>query len=138
MKKYERPSVTVMEEKAEGVFASSNCYTVTWNIHQSTELGRETYRIQFDADHNASDNHHSTGQVLTINFNQPVSYVSSSGSLVGGDGTSTLSIAYGGYHNNEVDHIGLGNLTVAGDNGVAILSATCNCNHTCDQHDGLN
>lgn len=142
MKDYVKPIVLANEELAEGVYAASgdggnggDCYTVTAYIHQTPEEGRGDFRIQVDGVHNA-ESHHSTGQVLILYFNQAVSYVSSNGSLAGGDGTSELRISYN-YHNNQYDNIGLGDVVVTSDAGLAVTGAQLQCNYTCDQHDGL-
>lgn len=148
MKKYERPVVMVNEELAEGVYAASgtgsaSCYTVRCNIVQKPETGRETYKIQFNADHNATD-HHSTGQVMTINFNVPVEFVSMRS---GGEGTATYKSGSGTttlvidttYHNNNPEYgIGLGELEVK-TNGAELttVTASLSCNYTCGKHDSL-
>lgn len=133
MKTYERPIVLVNEELAEGVYAASgaDCFTVTAVITQKPETGRETYCIQVNARHNASDNHHSANQVLTLAFNQPVTYSSSNGTLAGGDGTASLSIAYK-YHQNGGDNIGLGDVYVKSADGLAVTGAVLTCDHKCD------
>ena len=104
---------------AEGVFTASgaDCYECFAYIHQTPELGRETYVIQFNAKHVAKDGHSSDNhQQLVITFNQPVKYSSSNGQLKSGDGTCTLTIDYA-YWNNPSDNIGLGDLSVeSGDN----------------------
>lgn len=139
MKNYERPIVIPTEELAEGVYAASgsvvgsDCYTVTAYIHQTPEIGRGDFRIQVNGVHAASDNHHSGKQVLTISFNQPVTYKSSNGTLVGGNGTSAIKIAYE-YHNNGNDNIGLGDVVVESDTGLAITGSMLECNYDCGQH----
>ena len=40
MAKYEKPMVIANDELAEGVFAASGCYTVTWKKHQDNQEGR--------------------------------------------------------------------------------------------------
>lgn len=140
MKNYVKPVVLANEALAEGVYAASGgeffdgCYRTEAEIKQRPETGRETYVIQFDAWHET--NHDSTHQRLIITFNQPVTYVWSSGTLKEGDGTSTLKIDYD-YHNNTTDKIGLGNLEVKSADGLTILGTTLQCNYTCDQHDHL-
>ena len=62
-------------------------------------------------------------QTLTISFNQNVTYSSSQGNLVSGDGTNTLVIDYG-YHNNPTDNIGLGDLVVEAGDGLEITSVS--------------
>lgn len=136
MQKYEKPIVIATEDLAEGVYAASgdkNCYTVTTNIHQKPEIGRGDYRIQVNGGHAADDNHHSGEQILTLQFNQPVTYSGSNGQYVGGSGTSTIQIKYN-YHNNGVDSIGLGDVIVVANAGLDILSASLACNHNCGQH----
>lgn len=134
MEKYEMPVVEIVDEVSEGVYlASGDCYTVNAVITQTPQLGRGDYRIQVVGAHNASDGHHSGAQVLTLSFNQPVTYVSSGGSLAGGDGTSAISISYG-YHNNAQDNVGLGDVVVQADSGLAITGAQLSCNYDCGQH----
>ncbi len=134
MRNYEKPIVLRNDELAEGVYlASGDCYTVSYRIHQKPETGRGDFRIQFDAVHAAADGHHSGEQVLVITFNQAVTYVSSNGTLESGDGTSTLRIDYS-YHNNASDNIGLGDLVVTADAGLAVTGALLECNHDCGQH----
>ncbi|MCH5342950.1 MAG: hypothetical protein J1E64_02845 [Acetatifactor sp.] len=146
MKNYEKPIVLMNDEVSEGVYAASgagaggDCYTVTAYIHQKPETGREDYRIQVDATHAAKDLHHSTEQVLTLYFNQPVTFSfcsDSNATLSGGNGTSALDITYN-YHNNANDHIGLGDVVVTSADGLAVTGAVLKCNYTCEQHSGLN
>ncbi len=118
---YVKPMILDSDEIAEGVFMASGsspaCYSVGAYIHQAPEEGRDDYRIQLDAHHNAD--HGNSKQVLTISFNQPVTYCWSGGSLIGGDGTNTLQIAYY-YYQNPVDNIGLGELVVKSGEGLTI------------------
>lgn len=141
---YEKPVALANEELMEGVYMTSgdttgsDCYTVTAHIHQPPETGREDYRIQVDAVHNAE--HHGTHQTLVISFNQPVNFSFCSdahASLAGGDGTSTLQIDYD-YHANFTENHGLGDLVVTSNDGLAITGAQMICNKKCNQHDHLN
>lgn len=139
-KSYAKPIVLVNTGLAEGIYAASgddggwgkDCYTCVGRIHQKPETGRETYVIQFDASHNATD-HHSGKQQLHISFNQPVTFVRAQGTLEGGDGTNTLIIGYS-YHNNQVDSIGLGDLEVKSAAGLSITGCVLYCNRDCGQH----
>lgn len=141
MKKYVKPVVLATEELAEGIYTASgdvaangaDCYTVSTYIHQAPETGRGDYRIQVDAEHRAGDSHHSGEQHLFLYFNQPVTYSSSNGSLVGGDNTSTIEIKYT-YHSNGYDDIGLGDVYVQSEVGLAVTGAKLTCNHDCGQH----
>lgn len=134
MKNYVKPVVLDNEEVFEGVYAASgDCYTVTTSMHQEPQEGRIDYRIQVNGTHNAADDHHSGEQVLTLSFNMPVSYVSSNGSLIAGDGTSSIQIRYS-YHNNGVDNIGLGDVVVSSSDGLGITGAVLSCNYDCGQH----
>ena len=123
MKNYEKPVVLMNENLAEGVYAESGqaCYTTTGYIHQVPETGRGDYRIQVNGVHSAD--HYCEAQVLHISFNMPVTYKSSNGSLAGGNGTSSLDINYS-YHNNENDNIGLGDLVVEADSGLAVTGVS--------------
>ena len=123
MKTYEKPVVLMNEDMAEGVFADSGdaCYTTTAYIHQVPEPGREDYRIQVNGRHDAD--HTCEGQILKLSFNQAVNYVSSQGSLVSGSGTATIEIKYT-YHNNPSDNIGLGDVVVTSEPGLAVTGAS--------------
>ena len=44
MTDYKKPVVVGCDDVAEGVYAASGCYTVTTNIHQRPEFGREIGR----------------------------------------------------------------------------------------------
>lgn len=138
MTNYEKPIVLANEEIAEGVYAASgagggDCYTVSAYIHQAPEIGRGDFRIQVDGVHAAGDGHHSGVQVLTLYFNQAVTYKGSNGGLSGGDGTSSISISYA-YHNNAYDNIGLGDVIVEADAGLSVTGAVLSCNYNCGQH----
>ena len=141
MKTYVKPVVLAAEELAEGVYTASgstaaggaDCYEVSAYIHQTPETGRKDYRIQVNAKHAATDNHHSGVQTLHLSFNQPVTYVSSNGTLAGGDGTNTIDIKYT-YHNNAYDNIGLGDVVVESASGLSISGAVLDCNYDCGQH----
>lgn len=119
MVKYSKPMVIVDQGLAEGVYAASGtgCYTVTAKIHQTPQIGRGDYRIQVDGQHHAD--HTKEAQTLTISFNQPVTYSSSSGTLAGAATGTTLTINYT-YHQNPNDNIGLGDLVVVSDLGLSI------------------
>lgn len=142
MKKYEKPLLAANEGLAEGVYAASgdagsgnndDCYRVTASIHQKPETGRNDYRIQVDGAHAAADGHHSGEQHLFLSFNQSVTYSSSNGELVSGDGTSCIEIKYN-YHNNGNDNIGLGDVVVKSEAGLSVAKAVLTCNHDCGQH----
>lgn len=139
MKDYIKPIILANEDLAEGVYAASgmasgnDCYTVTAYIHQTPETGRGDFRIQVNGVHQAGDGHHSGKQTLVLYFNQEVTYKGSNGSLVGGDGTSSISIDYS-YHNNGNDNIGLGDVIVESNTGLAVTCAQLICNHDCGQH----
>ena len=118
---YTKPLVLTNDDMAEGVYAASGCYTATAYIHQTPETGRGDYRIQVNGKHDAD--HTNETQWLHISFNQPVEYISSNGALESGSGTSTLVIRYS-YHQNPTDNIGLGDLVVKADAGLAVTSVS--------------
>ena len=62
-------------------------------------------------------------QVLTISFNQNVTYVSGGAGLSSGDGTPTLTIRLS-YHQNPTDNIGFGDLVVTSDAGLSITGVS--------------
>ena len=121
---YNKPVILTNEDMAEGVYAASGdngCYTANAYIHQTPETGRGDYRIQVNGQHHAD--HTKEQQWLHITFNMPVTYKSSQGTLESGDGTSTLVITYH-YHQNPTDNIGLGDLVVEADAGLAVKSVS--------------
>lgn len=131
-KKYEKPIIEVTEDFFEGVYAASGCYFVTATITQIPENGRGDYRIQVNGAHNASDSHHSSEQILTIVFNNPVIYKSSNGE----DAGSNLNVVHirFGYHSNGVEGVGLGDVIVEADPGLSIISTNLSCNKDCGIH----
>ena len=121
MSNYKKPVISIDNGLAEGVYAASGCYSTTAYIHQTPRTGRGDYRIQVNAKH--SSDHTKESQILTISFNQNVTYVSGGASLVSGNGTTTLIINLG-YHQNPNDNIGFGDLVVTSDAGLSITSAS--------------
>ena len=123
MKQYSKPVVSVDNGLAEGVYAASGagCYEASAYIHQTPQTGRGDYRIQVNGRHNAD--HTKESQVLTISFNQNVTYVSGGAGLISGDGTPTLTIRLS-YHQNPTDNIGLGDLVVTSDAGLSIAGVS--------------
>lgn len=119
MKKYSKPTILVNDEYSEGVYAASGCYTVTASIRQDNQTGRTDYRIQVNGKH-GSDHTPRGEQTLTVSFNMPVEYKSSSGSpqVLGG---TTIVVKYN-YHQNPTDNIGLGDLVVTAEQGLQITS----------------
>ena len=126
MKQYSKPVVSVDNGMAEGVYAASGagCYSASAYIHQTPQTGRGDYRIQVDGDHHAD--HTKTAQILTISFNQPVTYKYCNGngaSLASGNGSTTLVINLG-YYQNPTDHIGIGDFVVESESGLAITGVS--------------
>ena len=123
MKKYSKPVISIDTGMAEGIYAASGdgCYTTTAYIHQTPETGRGDYRIQVKGKHNAD--HTKEAQILTISFNQNVTYVSGGAGLISGDGTPTLMVKLA-YHQNPSDNIGFGDLTVTSEAGLAITGVS--------------
>lgn len=116
MKKYEKPFLAV-QEKSEGIYMASGCYTTTAYITQKPQLGRGDYHIQVNGKHSAD--HTKNAQILTISFNMPVEYVSSNGNLIYCNG-NVLQIKFA-YHQNPSDNIGFGDLVIKADGGLEIL-----------------
>lgn len=126
MKGYEKPVVLVNEELSEGVYAASGCYTVEASLHQELQNGRGDYRIQVNGKH--TSDHTCDKQTLTVSFNMPVEYKSSTGTLVSAGTGTTIVVEYS-YWNNPTDNIGLGDLVVVADPGLAITSIKLTDNH---------
>lgn len=138
MTNYEKPVVLANDDVAEGVYAASGCYTVSAYITQRPEVGRETYCVHLDAVHMAE--HHSTQQVVDLSFNQSVDFewCNAADCTCSGSGTSTLTLTFG-YHANDTENHGLGDVYVKSGDGLAVAGVECTfCNGVCDQHDGLN
>lgn len=123
MKKYSKPVVSIDNGLAEGVYAASGagCYDASAYIHQTPETGRGDYRIQVNGKHDAD--HTRESQILTISFNQNVTYVSGGVGLISGNGTPTLKVKLG-YHQNPTDNIGFGDLVVKSEPGLAITGVS--------------
>ena len=123
MKQYSKPVVSIDNGLAEGVYAASGagCYKASAYIHQTPQTGRGDYRIQLNGKHDAD--HTREAQVLTISFNQNVTYVSGGAGVIDGNGTPTLRVKLG-YHQNPSDNIGLGDLFVTSDAGLAITGVS--------------
>ena len=119
MKKYSKPTILVNDEYSEGVYAASGCYTVTASIHQDNQTGRTDYRIQVNGKHDSD--HTRDAQTLTVSFNMPVEYKTSSGTLQGASVGTTIVVKYN-YHQNPTDNIGLGDLVVSAEQGLQITS----------------
>ena len=118
---YNKPMIFGTNDLAEGVYAASGCYTASANIHQKPETGRGDYRIQVNGKHDAD--HTKETQWLHITFNMSVEYSSSQGTLESGNDTNTLTIRYS-YHQNPTDNIGLGDLIVTADAGLAVTAVS--------------
>lgn len=136
MKDYVKPMVINSEEVAESVYmaSGSDCYSVTARFTQFPQLGNEVYIMQIDATHDAS--HHSTGQVLTLTFNQAVEFIGCTGAgahQISGTAANVIKIGYT-YHNNNSEAIGLGSLTVKSGSGLAVPTCSLSCNKTCEEH----
>ena len=124
MMNYSKPVISVDSGLAESVYMASGsdgCYEATAYIHQTPETGRGDYRIQVNGKHKAD--HTREAQVLTISFNQNVTYVSGGAGLISGNGTTTLNVRLS-YHQNPNDNIGFGDLVVTSDPGLAITSVS--------------
>ena len=122
MRQYVKPIAVVNSNLAEGVYAASGCYTATAYIHQTPDGGGSgTYRIQVNGKHDAD--HTKEAQTLTIAFNQNVKYGSSNGTLASAETGTTLVINYS-YHQNPTDNIGLGDLVVTSDAGLAVTGVS--------------
>ena len=92
---------------------------MTASIRQDNQIGRTDYRIQVDGKHDS--NHTRDAQTLTVSFNMPVEYKSSSGTLQGASVGTTIVVKYN-YHQNPTDNIGLGDLVVSAEQGLQITS----------------
>lgn len=123
MSKYVKPVVEIDNGMAEGVYAASGsaCYDASAYIHQTPETGRGDYRIQVNGQHHSD--HTKEAQVLTISFNQNVTYASGGAGLISGNGTTTLKVKLS-YHQNPNDTIGFGDLIVTADTGLAITGVS--------------
>ncbi len=133
MKKvYEKPMILTNDDLSEGIYMASGvgsaCYTAWGRIEQTPSTGRGNYVLRLDGKHAATDGHTNDAQTVTVSFNQPVTYVSSSGTLVSGSGTSTIVLNYT-YHQNSNDNIGLGNMTVESDAGLALVGVIISDGH---------
>lgn len=121
MSNYSKPVISIDDGMAEGVYTASGCYTAQAYIHQTPETGRGDYRIQVNGQHKSD--HTKEAQVLTISFNQNVTYKSGGAGLISGDGTTTLKVKLS-YHQNPTDNIGFGDLIVTSEPGLTITGVS--------------
>lgn len=126
MKNYVQPVVLDNEEMFEGVYTASgaggDCYTATAYIHQTPELGRNSFCVQANAEHAAANGHHSGAQILTLTFDKAVTYQSCSSANatpVVSSGT-IIKISYN-YHANATENHGLGDIYVTTNDGSETL-----------------
>ena len=77
--------------------------------------------FQVDGKHDAD--HTKDAQTLTITFNHDVTYKSSNGTLASAETGTTLVINYT-YHQNPTDNIGLGDVVVTSEPGLAITGVS--------------
>ena len=120
----EKISFTYENQVVAASSPDGGCYTVSAYIHQVPETGRGDFRIQVNAQHSAS--HSCSQQTLYISFNQPVTYKWCNGSgayCISGDGTTTLAVGLS-YWNNPTDSIGIGDLVVESEAGLAITGCS--------------
>ena len=130
MKTYVKPIVLANEELAEGVYAASgagvgggDCYNVSAYVHQTPELGRNSFCVQANAEHAAADGHHSGTQILTLTFEKAVTYQSCSSAYATplvSSGT-TIKISFN-YHANALEYHGLGDIYVTTNDGTETLA----------------
>ncbi len=117
---YNKPLILTNDDMAEGVYAASGCFTVTWNIHQRPEVGRGDYRIQVNAKHSAS--HTCTEQYLTITFNQTVTFKECGAASIDGSASGTVIRLTRRNFANGNDNIGFGDVVVESDAWLSVIS----------------
>jgi hypothetical protein len=141
MKNYEKPIAFADENYAEGIFMASgegsDCYTVSATRTQTPRTGFERYVFQVNAQHHADPTHTTNEQELVITFNYPVTYYSSGGTYLAGNGTNTLHIKYSNFHNAS-DNFGVGDVSVTSDEpanlAVTSIYLLCGGNGTLHSH----
>ena len=141
MRKYEKPSIIIVEELAEGVYAASgsDCMSVKAYISQERSKTKEgMYAVWVESNHDGSlyrgDGHAASGITVTLYFNQPVTcdgsyYQGESGtsySVSGGNGTSTLTLAFSGDTANAGTKF-WGQIYISSEPGLALTSSTITC-----------
>lgn len=126
MAKYERPVIMEASDLAEAVYMASgdvnfssddghDCYVGKAHIHQDDVPG--VFKIQVDCKH--QDVRPCRSQTLVINFNMPVQYRFSQGRYNLRSTATCLMLDYD-YWNNAHDNIGLGDIYVKSELGLAI------------------
>lgn len=125
MKNYERPMATVVDELAEGVYASSGsgCFTTTCRFDGAAEyLGAENlykYRVQVDATHNSD--HTGTECRVRFTFNEAVTLYqqmdSSTSSVPVGASATVFEFSRANlFYNPGPEFVGLGSIVVTTTN----------------------
>lgn len=125
---YNKPMILTNSDLAEGVYAASGCFTVTWNMHQRPETGRGDYRIQVNAQHSAS--HTCSEQYLVITFNQPVVFKECGAAIIDSSTSGTSLRLVRRNHCNGNDNIGFGDVVVESDPGLEVVSMVVTDNGT--------
>jgi hypothetical protein len=127
--RYEKPVISIANSIAEDIYmASGGCFTATCSIVQRPETGRDDYRIQLNAQHDAT--HTCAEQKITLTFNNPVTFVScGAASYESGNGTNTIVLKRYNFANGK-DSIGIGDIVVKSDFDLDIVSVSVTDNST--------
>lgn len=145
-KLYSKPVVLLNEDLAEGVFTASlgggggggsdrvesvsgvGCHSASAYIHQKPETGRGDFRVQVNGDHLSTSEHSSESQIITIKFNQNVTFKECGfAALESGSGTNTLKLRRSIHQNPRAGGIGGGDVVVTSDDGLGLISIRVDC-----------
>lgn len=114
MKTYVKPMALVNNELAEGVYMASgmtgsDCYHADVILESEPAVGKSYYTFRIKPTH--AGDHPTDREEVVISFNTPVKFISSEGTYISGDNSSTLHILYGRYNNpNESGDFGIVNV----------------------------
>ena len=142
MKKYEKPSIIINEEVAEGVYAASgsDCMSVKAYVSQNpSQNPAGKFVVWVESNHDKSlyggDKHTASGITVTLYFNQPVTCQSNdyyqgepgtSYTVSGGNGSSALTLTFSGDTANAGTKF-WGQIYVASEAGLSLNNAVITC-----------
>lgn len=117
---YVKPTISIDTGLAEGVYAASGCYMDIYAAIEQRIEHEKKYVIRINGKHSAD--HTSDKQVLTVTFNQNVTYLWAEADLIGGNGTPTLALRANRWQNAN-DNINL-SLQVSAETGLDIINTS--------------
>lgn len=105
----------------ESEATASSCFDVVATLYEHSD---SNYRYMIEATHNSE--HTTDNEILTLTFNEPVTYLSSEGALLSGNGTTTLQLGLT-RHLNYNDNLGFLVRVTCESDSLGLVSARMQC-----------